>query len=190
MATTVDFMADGCKWNADSSGCYLCIPVKTSRHAVSILEKLETGKEYTAEIKRKRQRRSLDANAYFWVLLDKLAAALHVKKTELYRNYIREVGGNCYHLALQDKAVETFRQHWESHGTGWVITTQPSKLDGCTTVCAYYGSSEYDTEQMARLIDLVVQDCHQVGVETKSTEELASLMEQWHEKKDKSVADQ
>lgn len=186
----LEFKADGCKWQADNTGCYLCIPVPSPGHAGRILDGLEPGKEYTAEIKRKRQHRSLDANAYFWVLLDRLAAALQVKKTELYRHYIREVGGNCYHLALQDKAVETFRRHWESHGTGWVITTQPSKLDGCTTVCAYYGSSEYDTEQMARLIDLVVQDCHQVGVETKSPEELASLMEQWNEKKDKRAADQ
>lgn len=54
-----------------------------------------------------------------------------------------------------------------------------SKLPGCVNVILYYGSSVYDSRQMAALIDKIVQDCHAVGIETRTPEEIASIMEQW-----------
>ncbi|MEF9865506.1 MAG: hypothetical protein RR814_03615, partial [Oscillospiraceae bacterium] len=61
----------------------------------------------------------------------------------------------------------------------WTSETTDSKLEGCTNVILYYGSSVYDTAQMARLIDNIVQDCKAVGIETKTPEELQILKERW-----------
>ena len=58
------------------------------------------------QIDKHRQRRSLDANAYCWVLLDKLAAVLRKPKTEIYRELIREVGGNSETVCCVEKAVD------------------------------------------------------------------------------------
>ena len=55
----------------------------------------------------------------------------------------------------------------------------PSKIAGCVNVVLYYGSSTYDSAQMSRLIDLVVQECQAQGIETKTPEELALLKEDW-----------
>jgi hypothetical protein len=55
----------------------------------------------------------------------------------------------------------------------------PSKIEGCTNVILYYGSSSYNVAQMSRLINIIVEDCRQVGIETKSEEEVASLLQQW-----------
>lgn len=46
-------------------------------------------------------------------------------------------------------------------------------------VTAYYGSSTYDTAQMSRLIDLIVQDCMSVGIEVRDPEDVASMLEAW-----------
>jgi hypothetical protein len=59
--------------------------------------------------------------------------------------------------------------------------TMPSKLEGCTNVILYYGSSTYDTAQMSRLINIIVEECRQLGIETKSKEEVESLLRQWGE---------
>ena len=59
--------------------------------------------------------------------------------------------------------------------------TFPSKLKGCVNVTVWYGSSVYDTEQMSRLIDAVVEDCKAVGIETMTPEELDALMIRWGE---------
>ena len=131
------------------------------------------------EIKRVRNRRSLDANAYCFVLLDKLSAALGVPKEELYQRYIKEIGGVSDILCVPNKAVEKFRAEWENKGIGWQTETIPVRTPNCTGVIVYYGSSVYDTKQMSRLIDSIVQDCEAIGIETRSEEEIKSLLEEW-----------
>ena len=55
----------------------------------------------------------------------------------------------------------------------------PSKIDGCTNVIVYYGSSTYDSKQMSVLIDRIVQDCKELGIETLPPDELLRLQEEW-----------
>ena len=57
-----------------------------------------------------------------------------------------------------------------------------SKLEGYVNVISYYGSSEYDTAQMSRLIDLLIAECREQGIETKTPAELAALMEEWEKR--------
>lgn len=154
---------------------WLCLKTHPS-DALRWLCKYREG-EY--EIKRVRQKRSLDANAFLWVMLDKLSAALEVPKIELYRNYIKDIGGVSDLLCVPDKAVEKFRKEWEARGLGWQTDTMPIRTENCTGVIVYYGSSVFDTKQMSRLIDSVVQDCAAVGIDTKSPEEIESLLKEW-----------
>lgn len=136
-------------------------------------------KPVEVEVKRRRKRRSLDANAYFWALCGKLAEATGQPREAIYREAIRNIGGNCETVCVLEAAAEKLRQGWEHNGLGWVTDTLPSKLPGCVNVLLYYGSSTYDTAQMSRLIDNIVQDCRAVGVETLTPEELARLTEEW-----------
>ena len=133
-------------------------------------------------IKKYRKGRSLDANAYFWALLDKVATYMSVAKEEIYRSYIKNIGGNNDVVCVQNKGVEILCKGWSENGIGWVTETMPSKLEGCTNVVLYYGSSTYDTEQMSRLINLCVQDCKALGIETMTPAELDSLINRWGEK--------
>lgn len=149
---------------------------------ISSVEELRD-KDLRCDIKKYRNRRSLDANAYFWVLLDKLATVLKIPKDELYRGYVRNIGGNSETICVQNKAVDRLIDGWQHNGTGWVTDTFESKIEDCTNVVLYYGSSTYDTEQMSRLIDSVVQDCKAVGIETMTPQELDNLMRVWEESK-------
>lgn len=171
------YKAEGFKWSADSDGEWLCIKL---RNAMSILNSIDPTKPYDLEIKQHRERRSLDANAYCWVLLDKLAEKTGIRKTEIYKDLIRNIGGNCTVVCVQDVAVYDLRMGWEKNGIGWQTEEIPSKIDGCTNVVLYYGSSTYDTKQMSRLIDLVVQECKEQEIETMTPQELSRLMETWH----------
>lgn len=168
--------AEDFRWSADSQGEWLSIKYPAPRQ---LLEGLESGKEYDVEIKPHRKRRSLDANAYAWVLLDKLAEKTRLPKVALYREYIKNIGGNSDTVCVQEKAVDSLCNGWEHNGIGWVAETMPSKLKGCTNVTLYYGSSTYDTAQMSRLIELIIFDCKDNGVETMPPDQLAALMERW-----------
>ena len=144
----------------------------------TFLEELK-GRVAAAELKVWREKRSLDANAYAWVLLDKIAEAIREDKVSIYRAAIREIGGNSQLICVLDADVEKLRRVWESNGIGWITDTMPSKLPGCTNVWLYYGSSEYDTAQMSLLIDHLIVDAKELGIETLSPAELERMMEQW-----------
>lgn len=140
---------------------------------------LEKGKAVTAEIKVVKPRRSLDSNAYCWVLMNRIAEKTGIDAETVYRELIKGIGGNCDVICVPNKAVERLQNGWKRNGIGWVTDTMPSKLDGCTNVILYYGSSTYDQAQMGRLIDRVVQECQNLGIETMTPDELAQLKEGW-----------
>lgn len=125
--------------------------------------------------------RSLDANAYCFALIDKIATAINMSKEEVYRNAIREIGGVSDTVCVQNEAVDSLRSGWSRNGLGWQTETFPSKIEGCTNVVLYYGSSSYDTRQMSRLIDHIVQDCKALGIETMTEREISLLKERWGE---------
>lgn len=132
-------------------------------------------KDLKAEIKPFKAKRSLNANAYAFVLIDKLAEKLNISPEDVYKNAIKHIGGVSTIVCCQNRAVESFRSGWESNGIGWQTEVLDSKLDGCTNIICYYGSSTYDSVQMKRLIDFVVQDCKAVGIETMTPAELERL---------------
>ena len=133
-------------------------------------------KEYVIEIKEHKKRRSLDANAYCWVLIDKLAEHMQSDKEVIYKNAIRDIGGVSDIICVPNKSVDKIRIAWSKHGLGWQTEELPSKIDGCTNVVLYYGSSTYDSKQMSKLIDSLVQDCKAVGIETIPPKELEAMI--------------
>lgn len=139
-------------------------------------------KTLSIEVKPYRAKRSLDANAYFFVLADKLAAKLGTSKEEVYRNAVRDIGGVSEIVCVKNEAVERLCEGWSKNGIAWQTETFPSKIDGCTNVILYYGSSTYTTDQMSRLIDHIVQDCKAVGIETMTPNAIAEMLSLWEGK--------
>lgn len=134
------------------------------------------------EIKKASNKRSRDANALCWALIDKIAERTRIPKTEIYRNAIREIGGVSETVCVQDRAVERLREGWQKNGIGWQTDTMPSKIPGCTNVILYYGSSTYDTTQMSRLIDLIIQEAEQQSIPT-ARDEANELIGKWANEK-------
>lgn len=139
------------------------------------LRTADRGAPLRVEIKKWTERRSLDANAYAWVLIDKIAAALHDTKEAIYRQAVREIGGVSDIVCVINAAVERLRQSWSKNGMGWQSEVMPSRIPGCTNVVLYYGSSAYDTRQMSRLIDRLIDDAKLLGIETMTPAELEKI---------------
>lgn len=152
------------------------------KNAPAIMTKLlelKSQEILTIKIDKPKKKRSLDANAYCWTLIGRIAEKTGVPKSEVYRQAIREIGGNYEIVCVKEEATDSLRNGWEHNGLGWQTDTMLSKLDGCTNVVLYYGSSTYDTEQMGRLIENVIQDCKALGIETKPQNEIDSLINSW-----------
>lgn len=147
--------------------------------AMAIVRKMKP-KAYVLTVKEFRKKRSLDANAYCWTLINKLADAMRLPPVEVYRQAIQNVGGNYEVIPIKEEAAEHFKQVWQKQGLGWpCVDMGKSKLDGYRNLRAYYGSSTYDTRQMSKLIDNLVQDCKALDIETMTPDKLALLVEEW-----------
>ena len=161
-------------------GLWLCLQVDEENKNLArrfVYEKKNKG--YVAVLKEYRKKRSLDANAYCWVLIDRIASSLGRTKEDVYREAIRSIGGNSQTVCVKNEAVDSIRKSWERNGLGWITDTVSSKIAGCTNVVLYFGSSTYDTKQMSDLINAVVQDAQALGIETLTPDKLALLKEGW-----------
>lgn len=157
-------------------GVWLCLKVNEPAPARAFA--MEHSGIYDCEIKKHRNKRSLDSNSYLWTLIDKLAEETGIPKTEIYRKAIKEIGGVSDTVCVQQKAADRLCKGWECNGTGWFSERSESRLNGCVNVTLYYGSSVYDTAQMSRLIDYVVEDCRSLGIETIPPDKLEAMKEE------------
>ncbi len=146
-----------------------------------LVDEMRDKEKLSIEVKPFRAKRSLDANAYCWVLIDKLAEKTGESKEAVYKQYITNIGGNSEVVCVKNAAVERLCQGWQRNGIGWQTETFESKISGCTNVVLYYGSSCYDSAQMTRLLDLIIQDCRELGIPTETPNEIARLKALWGE---------
>ena len=138
-------------------------------------ERLKTSKKLRVEAKQYRKRRSLDANAYLWVLLQKMAEVLKSDKWSLYLQMLKQYGQFTY-IVVKPNAVESVKKQWRECEEIGEVDVNGTKA---VQMLCYYGSSTYDSQQMAHLIDKVVEECEELGIETISPAELQQMKERW-----------
>lgn len=146
---------------------------------LEMVDDLKSLDKLTVKIGKFKVKRSLDANAYAWVLIGKIAEKTNVPKNEVYQEAIRNIGGNYEIVCITKEAAPSLIKLWESRGLGWQTEVMYSKLKGCINVLLYYGSSCYDTEQMSVLISNLQQDCSNLDIEVRPQEEIDSLLNSW-----------
>lgn len=123
-----------------------------------------------------RGKRSLDANAYAWVLMSKIASALNTSKEEVYEEMLCRYG-ELYeddegYITITIKAtvdIEKIPGHW-----------QFIKDNGAFKAYAKIkGSSEYNTKEMSVFIDGIVSEAKELGIETLTPAELEQMKVGW-----------
>ena len=172
------------KWSIDSDGAWISFQTKNPAEARALCENIQQGKEYTAEVKRFYQKRSKNANDLFWELCTQISIALAKAKVikskeDIYRDHIK-TAGKCDFVACVERAAEELMTTWQHKGTGWFAEkVDDCKIPGCVKLCLYYGSSTYTTAEMSRLLDSVIQQAEDCGVEIISPSDLALIKEEW-----------
>ena len=169
----------------------ISIDYKTRKAKISIvldskeldsIEHLKNDGKLKIEMKKYREPRSLNANNYFWKLLQELCEKQDIDTIEEYRRRVKQLG-IFKRWRVEEKDLDTFVKSWENWGIAWfceVADTEYLDTIEFKIVNAYYGSSSFNSKQMSRLIDSLVQDCKAIGIETKTQEEIESLIKSWH----------
>lgn len=155
--------------------------VLNERECINSIENFKKDK-LSVEIKKCRNKRSLDANSYCWVLCDKIAKELCkdgtvTTKEDVYKNEILQIG-TFEPFIVQEKTFENFKRIWKKQGLGFLVQ-EVSRKDKCIKVNCYYGSSTYDTKEMSLLIQNIVELAKTLDIETKPKAEIESMLKEW-----------
>lgn len=157
----------------------------TTRESCKRLWETLGNKEISFSIKKRTVPRSLNANNYAWSLIEKIAAALKSDKDSVYEEMLRlygtgetytdDAGNECKVLFSLREGVPPalVARHYAEIGNGFV--------DGKKFIHyrAIKGTSEYNTKEMSDLIDGIVSECKELGIETDTPEMIAKYKEAW-----------
>ena len=125
------------------------------------------------ELKRHRNKRSLNANAYAWKLIGEIADSIRVGKDEVYLKMLKRYGQSELVSVLSHVPAEDYFRYYEEAGE--------SDLNGKSFkhYRVYKGSSEYDTREMSVLIDGIVSEAKDLGIQTETPEQIANMVSLW-----------
>lgn len=123
-----------------------------------------------------RKKRSKDANAYAWVLMQKIAEAVHSDKWSVYLEMLEKYSRVFTHVIVRPDVVPRFEAEWRTVRNLGKIT-----VNGQTGIQLqlYFGSSTFDTKEMSVFIDGLVEECRQLEIETLSPNEIEQMKREW-----------
>lgn len=138
----------------------------------------EVTPEWDLLIEKPKKKRSLDSNAYAWALIGKIADVLRASKEQVYLEMLKSYGQSTVISVLSSIDVSGFFKYYEEFGKGTVNGKE------FTHYKVYKGSSEFDTREMAILIDGIVSEAQALNIDTLTPSEIERMNAAWKGEKD------
>lgn len=159
---------------ARGMGGELLLTLSLAPNYIEELTRLKDEK-LAVKIDKHRNRRSVNANAYAWVLINKIAEKMRMSKDYVYQLMLKRYGQGTVISVLTDKLPDVQREldYWEIHGYG--------KVNGreFTHIRFWVGSSKYNTKEMSVFIDGIVDEAKELSIETMTPDELSKMVGEW-----------
>lgn len=141
----------------------------TALECISWLASQEPMKRFEVTEEGSKKKRSLTQNAYYWVMLNKLAAKLRMPDSEVHMNMLRDYGVHDVFSILEDVPIDGYFKYYDIIGTG-VANGKRFKH-----VRVYKGSSQMNSQEFSRLIDGMREECVLQGIDVATPQEIADM---------------
>lgn len=148
------------------------------KNAIFESEKLKDDDKLSIKIVKYRKKRSLDANALLWHCLGEIAVALRADKWDIYLQMLKRYGKYTY-ICVKPNMVESVRLQWRE--TEVVGNVDINGSEAVQLLC-YFGSSLYNTKEFSVLLDGVISEMKEMGLETPLPEDMKRALEEWERK--------
>ena len=129
----------------------------------------------SVQIKKHRQKRSLNANALLWNCLGEIAEALRTDKWNVYLMMLKRYGKYTY-ICVKPNVVESVKSQWRECEEIGEININGEKA---VQLLCYFGSSTYDSKEFSVLLDGVISEMKEIGLKTPSEREFDMVIESW-----------
>lgn len=133
----------------------------------TVLRWLQDQPEGRYECNKAKRKRTLTQNSYYWALLSELAGALGLSNDELHFQLLKRYSTPQPFATLEHVDVSKFMRYYEKR----------NQVDKTVYYLFYTPSSEMDTKEFKRLLDGLISECQEVGINTLNADELALLKE-------------
>lgn len=143
--------------------------------AINEIDSIQSCEKLSIRAVKYRQKRSLDANGLLWLCLGRIAEALRTDKWEVYLMMLKRYGKYTY-ICVKPSVVDAMKAQWrESEVIGNVNINGQEAVQ----MLCYFGSSTYNTKEFSVLLDGVISEMHEMGLEIPASEDMRRALEQW-----------
>jgi hypothetical protein len=147
-----------------------------------MLFKPDSDKMYELKITEKRKKRSLDANAYYWVLVGKLAKKLNISSARLHNLLLRDCGLPFLidgHVSMQPIPDTEAAEEQVLESSTYHLKPTSGVIEGKDGIYRWYivlrGSSSYNKEEFSGLLNRLLEECQAQDIETMTPEQLQRM---------------
>ena len=153
----------------------LTLEVNESNEFGILVDEMRDKDKLSIEVKVYREKRSLNANAYAWTLIGKIADAVRAGKDEIYLKCLKRYGQSELISVLSHVPIGNYVKYYEEAGE--------SKLNGkmFTHYRVFKGSSEFDTREMSIFVDGICDEARALGIQVETPNQLAEMKARWGE---------
>ena len=131
------------------------------------LLKLDMDKLFVVEVKEPKSKRSLEQNRMLWQLIHSIAKQQHQDDMEVYCALLERADAKSDYIItaydMEDDLRKCFR------GVRFIRKQEVNGKD-CNIYKVYIGSSKMDTKEMTELLDITLQLCAELGIQTEMYE--------------------
>ena len=136
---------------------------------ITDLLKLDMDKVYICEIKELKSKRSLEQNKLLWKLIHRIAKETYQSDEDVYCAVLERADALSDYVITASDMGEALRKTFR--GVKFVRMQTVNGKD-CFVYKVYLGSSKMNTTEMNELIEITMQVCSELGIDTR---------EEWYE---------
>jgi hypothetical protein len=144
------------------------------KNAISEIDKLKDDK-LSIKITKYRKKRSLDANGLLWSMLGQIAAVLRTDKWEVYLQMLKRYGKYTY-ICVKPNVIDAVKAQWRECEIVGEIEVNGKKA---IQMLCYFGSSTYNTQEFSVLLDGVISEMQEIGLQAPTSAEMRQALERW-----------
>lgn len=154
----------------------LTLELNEKKKATSMYDSLNQVEKLSIEIDKWRDQRSREANNYCWHLVGKIADIVGASKDEIYLQMLERYG-QTFVCKIPNEKVDIFKRsekYWREHEK-----LEPEEKAQYFRV--WVGSSKYNTEEMSILINGIVDEAQDLGIDTRTPDEISNMLSLWEQ---------
>lgn len=146
------------------------------RSALQEIDSIKDCEKLSIKAVKYRNKRSLDSNAYAWVLMQKIAEAVNSDRWSVYLEMLKKYSREFTFVICKEHAIDKLKELYRT-----CIDLGEVNVNGQEghQMQVFFGSSTFDTKAMSVFIDGIVSECKELGIETIPPDELERMKAAW-----------